>query len=199
MLSYVRVRALPSHAPVSMSRAAALHLFQLVQRYNWCLSGADYRARWSGFWPRVASVERLLLVLCIRANCAGVFGSRIAMVESPVDFEVHDGGNEPLPLTAEVAVEFRALLELHYGRLGSPDDLYAWLSRECPKEFDLVLSISAQQRVFGHARWFDVDLVKAKCRQSLQRYGWDYNVATAIAITLARSMVAFQRLQERQL
>ena len=195
----VSMRVLPQHDPIMMSREGALHLFRLLQRYNWCLSSDAYRTRWAAFWPVVKPVERMLLVLFVTANCGGDFGGRMVAVEPPVDFEPFEHDASPALLTPRVAAEFEALLSIHYGRLGQPADVYEWLRLRCPKEFSLLVSVGGLGRTFGDDGWFEPERVRAACRDVFVDCGWDAKGAASIASVLSRHLLWFYKTKESTL
>ncbi|KAA0178840.1 hypothetical protein FX016_23190 [Cupriavidus gilardii] len=195
----VAVRVFPKHPPIEMTRAAALHLFRLLQRYNWCLAEKDYRSRWSRFWPRIQSVERVLLVLFIKASCNGQFGRRLVAIEPPVDFERYVDNTDVAALTPLVGDEFGHLLATYYNKLGAREELYAWLKKDCPKEFGLLMASKPLRSIFGEGAWVDPEVLYGKCERAFRSDGWEHDSASALAMTLARSVLAFFAVQEAAL
>lgn len=195
----VTVRVLPGLDPLRMSRDAALHLFRLLQRYNWCLSNVEgYRGRWATFWPLIMPVERALLVLFVTANCDGQFGRRMVAVDAPVDFEPFEGVSDVVALSAAVTREFEAILTLHYGRLGDRSDICDWLRRQCPKEFALLVSVGGLAPTFGGAG-IDPERVRRSSRDRFIECGWDKKGASALAKALSKHLLWFYKTKEAAL
>jgi hypothetical protein len=195
----VTVRVLPALEPVRMSRDAALHLFRLLQRYNWCLSNVEgYRGRWATFWPVIKPVERALLVLFVTANCGGQFGRRMVAVDAPVAFEPFAGVSDVVPLSGAVAREFETILTLHYGRLGDRSDICDWLRRHCPKEFALLVSVGGLAPTLGDAG-IDPEHVWRSSRDRFIECGWDKKGASALATALFKHLLRFYKTKEAAL
>jgi hypothetical protein len=193
------VRVLPGLDPVRMSREAALHLFRLLQRYNWCLSDVEgYRGRWASYWPVIKPVERALLVLFVTANCGGQFGRRLVAVDAPVDFERFENVADVVPFSARIAREFEAILALHYGRLGDRRDICDWLRSRCPKEFALLVSVGGLSPAPG-ADVIDPERVRQSSRERFIECGWDRKGASAVATALQRHLLWFYRTREAAL
>jgi hypothetical protein len=182
-----------------MSRDAALHLFRLLQRYNWCLSNVEgYRGRWAMFWPVIKPVERALLVLFVAANCGGQFGRRMVSVDAPVAFEPFEGVTKFVPLSGVVAREFETILRLHYGRLGDRSDICEWLCRQCPKEFALLVSVGGLEPTLGDTA-IDPEHVRRSSRDRFIECGWDRKGASAIATALSKHLLWFYKTKEAAL
>ncbi|NLP65516.1 hypothetical protein [Paraburkholderia sacchari] len=195
----VSVRVLPGHDPVQMSREGALHLFRLLQRYNWCLSNVEgYRSRWATYWPAIKPVERALLVLFVTANCGGQFGRRMVAVDAPVEFERFEYVPDVAPLSARIAREFQAILTLHYGRLGDRKDICDWLHSRCPKEFALLVSVGGLSPALG-ADVIDPESVRKSSRERFIECGWDRKGASAIATALSKHLLWFYKTREAAL
>ncbi|MGP8437780.1 hypothetical protein ACT2FY_38815 [Paraburkholderia fungorum] len=195
----IGVRVLPGLEAVQMSRAAALHLYMLLQRYNWCLSSVnEYRARWAEFWPSRQPVERALLVLFVMANNGGEFGRRLVAVDAPVEFEAYELVQKVAPASPSIAGEFDALLALHYNRLGDQADICDWLQRWCPKEFALLVSIGGLSPALGSGR-LDPEHVRQSSRACFIECGWDRKGASAIATALFKHLMWFYKTKEAAL
>lgn len=195
----IGVRVLPGLDAVQMSRAAALHLYMLLQRYNWCLSSIDqYRVRWTKFWPSRKPVERALLVLFVTANNGGEFGRKLVAVDAPVEFEAFELSPNVAPARPAILKEFDALLALHYSRLGDPADICEWLRRRCPKEFALLVSIGGLSPTLGNGR-LDPEHVRQSSRARFIECGWDRKGASAIATALFRHLMWFYKTKEAAL
>ncbi|TCK31936.1 hypothetical protein B0G84_9051 [Paraburkholderia sp. BL8N3] len=195
----ISVRVLPGLDAVQMSRAAALHLYMLLQRYNWCLSSAnDYRARWAEFWPARKPVERALLVLFVTANNGGEFGRRMVAVDAPLEFEAFELLPNVAPASPVVAREFDALLALHYSRLADQADICDWLRRRCPKEFALLVSIGGLSPAFRNGR-LDPEHVRQSSRARFIECGWDTKGASALATAIFRHLMWFYKTKEAAL
>ena len=198
-VSHVRVRALPGREPVEMSRDAALHVFRLLQRYNWCLESLDsYQARWATFWPEISAAERLLLVLLVSANCEGQFGRRVLAFNPPVDFERFENDVTPSALTTGVEGELSRVLAQYYGRMGGREQIQDWLRTECPKEFALLASVGGLDRVFNGADWVEPARARRECATIFRGCGWDQAGADALAATLERALMSFYKTREAQ-
>lgn len=193
------MRVLPGLDAVEMSREAALHLFQLLQRYNWCLSNVEgYRMRWASYWPAIKPVERAVLVLFVSANCGGQFGRRMVAVDAPVEFERFEHVPEVAPLNAKIAREFEAILALHYGRLGDRADICDWLRSRCAKEFALLVSVGGLSPAFG-VDVIDPERVWQSSRERFIECGWDRKGASTIATALSKHLLWFYKTREAAL
>ena len=197
-MSQVRVRVLPGREPVEMTRDAALHLFKLLQRYNWCLESLEsYQTRWATFWPRISAKERLLLVLLVSANSDGQFGRRVVAIESPVDFERFEGDARPWGLTDMIGSELSRVLAQHYGQFNDRAQIQDWLRIECPKEFALLVAVGGIDRALPDTgRWLEPSVLRHEGTAAFRGCGWDEQGADAIAARLERALMSFYKSKE---
>lgn len=169
----VFVRLLPGKAVVPVERAAARHLFHLLQQYNDCLRDPEhYRERWAGFWPNLSLVERKMLVLLVKTNSGGTFGSRLRAIQAPVDFEEVDAAGRRLALDPAVEAEFRRLLTMHYSQLATRRDvLDGWRAAQ-PKTAAIAQAIGLLEEVLGDAYGLHSDLIARRCYEAFVMRGW---------------------------
>lgn len=197
-MSHVKVKVLPGREPVEMTRDAVLHLFRLLQRYNWCLESLEsYQTRWATFWPRISAVERLLLVLLVSTNCDGQFGRRVVAIEAPVDFERFEGDARPCGLTDTIGSELSRVLAEHYGQFSDRAQIQDWLRIECPKEFALLAAVGGVDRALPvTGRWLEPSVLRHEGTAAFRGCGWDEKGADAIAATLERALMSFYKSKE---
>lgn len=199
--STVSVSVLPRHAQLVVTRKAALHLYRLLQRYNWCLKEQPhYRERWAGFWPNISAIERKLLTLLILANCGGVFGSRMQAINVPVDFEPFEEDARPVGLTSDIAAEFRRILTLHYARLATPGEIrQRWLERR-PKEYALLVSLGVIDGIVtDDAIGLHPDLIGERAKSAYLAGGWCETSAGEMSGALALELEWFFNSKEELL
>lgn len=196
--SHVKVKVLPGRKPVEMTRDAALHLFKLLQRYNWCLESLEsYQTRWTTFWPRISAMERLLLVLLVSANCDGQFGRRVVAIESPVDFERFEGDARPWGLSDMIGSELSRVLAQHYDQFSDRAQIQDWLRIECPKEFALLVAVGGVDRALPDTGgWLEPSVLRHEGTAAFRGCGWDEKGANAIAARLERALMSFYKSKE---
>ena len=120
---------------VELDRGAALHLYRLLQRYNWCLADDSLReSRWRRFWRGIALVERVLLSHFVKAHCGGRLGVRVRVEKPPVDFEQFEDDPSPVQITPAVEHEFRRVLDDFYKRLLPTTAVKEVWRRRCPEQ-----------------------------------------------------------------
>lgn len=151
----VTARLFAGAAKVEMNRGAALHLFRLLQRYNWCLADVGMQeARWRQFWRSITSVERTLLCHFVRAHCGGRIGVRMRVEKPPVDFELYEDDPSPVSISPSTEAEFRRVLDGFYRELLSPAEVKAAWKRRCPREFAVLEANDQADAVLAPAtRW----------------------------------------------
>ncbi|MDH0342059.1 hypothetical protein [Chromobacterium haemolyticum] len=117
---------------VEMERPAALHLYRLLQRHNWCLSEPEHYAdRWRKFWRKISFVERAMLSNFVMANCQGEFSRRLIITDPPADFLSYQDDHRPVALNDAVNSELRKLLHVFYRSLTSIDELKTAWEQKC--------------------------------------------------------------------
>jgi hypothetical protein len=193
----IRVKMFAGQEPVTVGRRTALHLFRLVQRYNWCLESVDtYRHRWSGFWPALRLLERMAIVKFVSANCDGEFGRRMVVCQPPVDFEGSEGDHRAHALTQEVEADLSRVLGIHYGKVASHEQVHEWLVNACPKEMALVTSVGGVARVFGNREWFEPERVARDCAALFMECGWDQVGATVMSGAVQHALLCVYKSME---
>lgn len=196
----VLVKVLPGLERITMVRPAALHLFRLLQRYNWCLDDvARYRVRWSNFWPAISGIERKIFSLFIKANCEGVFGGRLQVQAAPVDFEVYEGDVRPALLVPSVAAEFRRLIGLHHARLAAPAEVREWLVKQRPNEYAVVVAEGLESDLLDEAHGRHPDLMSERFKEAFLSAGWSWRAATEAAEVVAVELEWFFNSKESAL
>jgi hypothetical protein len=110
------LRVLPAPAPfVWLSAGAALHVFRLVRRYNWCVSEPSRKqARWRRFWRRISQCERHTLFLLLQSTGCPM-GRPAHIGEVPAAFARYARSHRQPPLTESVEFELGMLL-MHVNR-----------------------------------------------------------------------------------
>lgn len=106
-----------SNILVEVARPTALHLFSLVCRYN---ATIDNRG-WSGFWSRIAQLERTMIVLFVDANGEWTGKLPICMLfdesawqsDRGDDFRAVAQSGRRSSLTDDVEKELLALYRIH--------------------------------------------------------------------------------------
>ena len=192
--STVKASILPHYAWLVVKRKAALHLFRLLQRYNWCLrEQLLYRKRWQMFWPHISPIERKLLRLFIMANCKGHFGNRFQATDVPVDFEPFLEDNRTVELSPDIAAEFRRILSLHYTRLATPAEIQQHWFDQCHDEYALLMSIGGLDKILVdlHPDW-----VGNRLHTTFLAGGWGETSARQMANTLSLTMEWFLNSKE---
>lgn len=156
----VKARLFAGAAKVEMDRGAALHLYRLLQRYNWCLADGDLReSRWRRFWRGIATVERTLLCHFVKAHCGGRIGVRVRVEKPPVDFELYEGDPSPVPMAPAIEEEFRRVLDGFYRTLLSVAEVKDAWKRRCPQEFAVLEASGNADSVLSPAgRWVADDM-----------------------------------------
>jgi hypothetical protein len=193
----VRVRMFAGREPVTVSRGTALHLFRLVQRYNWCLESVEtYRARWAGFWPALKLLERMAIVKFVSANCSGEFGRRLVVNQPPVDFEGSVGDYRAYALTVEVEADLSRVLGMHYGKVANREQVQEWLVSVCPKEMALLASLDGIDKVFGGREWFEPEAVSSACAAVFMACGWDQVGAEVRSGAVQHALLFFYKSRE---
>lgn len=196
----VLVTVLPSMERITVARPAALHLYRLLQRYNWCLDDvAQYRVRWSDFWPAISGIERKIFSLFIKANCEGAFGGRLQVQAAPVDFEVFEGDARPVLLVPSVATEFRRIIGLHHARLAAPTEVREWLVKRRPNEYAVVVAEGLESDLLEEEHGRHPDLVGERFKEAFLAAGWSWRAATEAAAALTGEIEWFFNSKERAL
>lgn len=156
----VTARLFAGAAKVEMERGAALHLYRLLQRYNWCLADADLcESRWRRFWRGIDGVERTLLCHFVKAHCGGQIGVRVRIEKPPVDFEVFEGDPSPAPISPSIEGEFRRVLDVFYRGLLTPIEVKEAWKRRCPQEYTVLEASGQTDMVLAPAaRWVADDM-----------------------------------------
>jgi hypothetical protein len=189
--SPLQVQVFPGAAKSVMSRAAALHLYRLIQQYGWCLAVDDFASRWSCFWPRLKAVERAILVYTVKTHCDGQFGRRMVVSKLPVDFEPFESDTRPAELTPEVEHEFEQLLEAYCALVAGNDKIRAWVKASCPAEYEFVERSGALDRVFGARAWVCPDQLRARCADVLRENGIGGLLAARGAARVEKALFGF--------
>jgi hypothetical protein len=183
--SSIQVNIFGGAEKTRMTRAAALHLYRLLQRYSWCLASNDYVRRWMQFWPSISSAERVLIVRTVKANCGGQFGRRMLIANMPADFEYFEFDVTPVPIPAEVEREYAALLSSYFDAYAGAPSARDWVRARCRKEFAFLSAVGALERVFGAGAWVCPERARVQCQAAYMENGWDnasaLNNATAIS------------------
>lgn len=199
-LHQVSVCGVPGLERLAMARPAALHLYRLLQRYNWCLQdSAQYVWRWAEFWPRISVIERKVLRLVVCAHCNGRFGLRLRAMNMPVDFEPFEGNVKPVVMTENVAREFRRVLSSHYARLVTANEIRQRWTHRRPDEYALVSARGIVEELLEDERGLHPDLVHERCKQALVGDGMRVEDAEKVAGALSIDLEWFFQCREQML
>lgn len=179
-----------SDACVEIKRSAALHLYQLLERYNWCISDPKkYKRRWRTFWRSILQVERSFLVMFVRANCEGRFGKRLRLEALPTDFSQAVPLRVKLNPNDEVMGEFQRLMNAFYTSLTTPAEIdMLWLEK-CPSSRTALQSIGALEEVLR--AFYDPIAIESKSLSLLMQGGVDEQSASQHAQVLSTSVKHF--------
>jgi hypothetical protein len=113
-----RVKVLPRHDPVEMSRNASAHLVRLYRAYSWAVKSPDlYTVLWRTFWPALKPVERKIVVLLLMTNGVDDVGRPIEIKDLPVELEVKDEMPRWGDISPAVEAEFGSIVAIHNRRL----------------------------------------------------------------------------------
>jgi hypothetical protein len=185
------VQVFPHAGKSLMSRGAALHLYRLLQQYGWCLSVVDYASRWTGFWPRLKPVERVVLIYTVKAHCDGEFGRRVVVSNLPVDFEFFESDTRPAELTDEVQSEFECLLEGYCAKVGGNQQIREWVEKVCPAEYQEIDAAGAMDRVFGNNAWVCPDQLGARSAILFRELGFDERWIAQACAAIEKALFGF--------
>lgn len=164
----VRVRLFPQIDFELVDSAAAMHLFALLQRYNWSLENdLLYQARWTIFWQSLDPVERRLFYIFVMTNTKGVFGQRLKVLHPPIEFETLEGQIGQIPLWPTVKQEFRRLLAKFYRGLVTSEQVADNWKCFCPSEMALLEQAGALDLPFRGEISLDLELFEAHCISAL--------------------------------
>lgn len=196
--SLLMVNIFPGRERVGISRAAAVHLYRLIQRYNGCLRDTrHYALRWMGFWPQLTRLERTVLALCIRANTGCAPGRRLQILAAPVFLEPLENNCQPQPLAPAVEVEFRRVLSAYYQTLVTADEIqHSWISN-CPKEAGVLRALDLVDPLLVECG-IDAERIELRCAALLIARGWSFADARAIASRLGADVDGLLTKRELQ-
>lgn len=196
----VTVRLFAGTTKVEMKRGAALHLYRLLQRYNWCLADADLReSRWRRFWRGIGGVERTLLCHFVKAHCGGRVGVRVRVEKPPVDFEVFEGDPSPVPMSPAIEVEFRRVLDGFYRGLLTPTEVKDAWKRRCPQEYAVLEASGQADVVLAPTTPWVADDMERQIGTALAVATAPSNCAQWVATVLASALLAEIEDRERAL
>lgn len=192
--SPLQVQVFPQQPKSTMSRASALHLFRLLQRYDWCLSVSDYAGRWADFWPTLSSAERVILVYTVKAHCGGEFGRRMVIANLPVDFEYFEADTRPTELTYGIAQEFECLLEDFCNAVAGNQCIRDWVAEACPSEFVQIRAAGFLNQVFGTRAWVCPEQIRFRSTDVLRAQGLGQWEAAAGAAAMEKALFGFYEI-----
>lgn len=195
--STITVHALPNTDGVAMCLDAAVHLYRLLARYNWCLASPDeFRQRWSMFWPKLRWCERAMVRLCLVAQGDKRVGHKLR-TNCPIEGMDASKDHRPQQIAAHVEAEFNRVLGTFYAGLmtiGEIEDL--WVRR-----FPHVLAVVRREI----STWFcnPADYVPwavfGNVRQALKGHAWSAAEAQHAAANLAGALHTCLYEKEREL
>ncbi len=187
----VTARLFAGAGKVEMHRGAALHLFRLLQRYNWCLADVGVQeARWRQFWRGITTIERTLLCHFVRAHCGGQIGVRMRVEKPPVDFELYEDDPSQVLISPATEAEFRRLLDGFYRELLSPAEVKAAWKRRCPREFAVLEANGRIDAVLAPATRWVADEMERQIVRTLATDAGCADCAKWVAANLVSALAA---------
>jgi hypothetical protein len=183
----VMVRLYPgTDLMVEMRLEAVIHLWRLVERYNWTQSVEARRSdRWRKFWPVISALERRMVVMFVRTNSHGEFGRMLDVPVLPPALEPYRGDRRVSPMSPSVECEFASLLHVFYRSIVSADEILpVWEAH--------LSGVSADRRsvlLGAFRKWLDEPpqagvSLEAMLRDALKARGMSQDDAEQLALRL---------------
>jgi len=196
----VTARLFAGAGKVELNRGAALHLFRLLQRYNWCLADVGVQeSRWRQFWRGITAVERTLLSHFVKAHCGGRIGVRMRVDKPPVDFELYEDDPRPVQMSSAIEAEFRRVLDGFYRVLLSPAEVKDAWKRRCPREFAVLEASDRIDSVLAPTTRWTADDIEQQIVGSLATSASCVECGQWVAAALTAAFVAEIEERERAL
>ncbi len=148
----VLVRIFPrTDIHVAMQREAAVHLVRLLERYNWALSEPDKQSdRWRKFWPKIARIERSLVVMFVTSE-NGQFRGAVNLRGLPPEVAAVAGDRQMVRIDPAVASEFASLRHTFECSLVKPEDVkFNWWHHH-----KAVMEVHEQAVMIALRSWWD--------------------------------------------
>lgn len=183
-----RVRLLPQHEPVEMSRSGAAHLVRLYRAYSWAVrSPTLYSVLWRTFWPVLRPVERKVMVLLLMTNEVDAVGRPIEIKDLPSELEVRGEMPRWGDITPAVEAEFGSIVGMHNRRLvTSSQVLDRWEALDSSRRLGALLRTQGfVDRVFDATLGLRPELVSEAIKSAYVGVGVTTAEATEIAKSLA--------------